>query len=109
MHFYVDDGVSVEMQRYLSDDRCLCASTSSASDNVRLFGDRAPTDPPLLSKHTSSHWDTHLEVLGCEIDSAPMTKSLTKAKVTKLRGLLLKWTRSRRYALEPEVRELVGK
>ena len=37
-----------------------------------------------------------------------MSVSLTKAKVAKLRGLLLKWPRSRRYALESEVRELVG-
>ena len=26
--FYVDDGVSVEVQRYPSGDRCLCASAS---------------------------------------------------------------------------------
>ena len=38
-----------------------------------------------------------------------MTISLTKTKVAKFRGLLLKWPRSRRYALESEVRELVGK
>ena len=38
-----------------------------------------------------------------------MSISLTKTKVAKLRGLLLKWPRSRRHALESEVRELVGK
>ena len=38
-----------------------------------------------------------------------MTISLTKAKVAKLTGILLKWPRSRRYALESEVRELLGK
>ena len=38
-----------------------------------------------------------------------MTLSLTEANVAKLRGLLLKWPRSRPYALESEVRELVGK
>ena len=37
-----------------------------------------------------------------------MTISLTKTKVAKFRGLLLKWPRSRRYALESEVQELVG-
>ena len=39
---------SVEMQRYPSGDRCLCALASIASNHFRLFGDRAPTDPPLL-------------------------------------------------------------
>ena len=37
-----------------------------------------------------------------------MTISITKVKVAKLRGLL-EWPRSRRYALESEVRELIGK
>ena len=50
-----------------------------------------------------------MDVLGWEIDSVAMTISLTKAKVAKLRGLLLKWPRSCRFALESEVRELVGK
>ena len=72
------------------------------------FCDRAPTDPPLLSKHKISHWDTQLEVLGWAIDSVAMAIALTKAKAAKLRGLLLTWPRSRRYALESEVRELVG-
>ena len=44
-----------------------------------------------------------------EIDSVAIAISLTKAKVAKLRGFLLKWPRSRRCALESEVRELVGK
>ena len=84
--FYVDDGVSVEVQQYPLGDRCLCASASLVSDHFRLFGNRAPTDPPLLSKHKISHWDTQLKVLGWEIDSVAMTISLTKAKVAKLRG-----------------------
>ena len=109
VRFYVDDGVSVEVQCYPSGDRCLCASASLASDHFRSFGYRAPTAPPLLSKHNFCHWDTQLAVLGWEIDSVAMTISLTKAKVAKLRRLLLKWPRSRRYALESEVRELVGK
>ena len=108
VRFYVDDGVSVEVQCYPSGDRCLCASASLASDHFRSFGYRAPTAPPLLSKHNFCHWDTQLAVLGWEIDSVAMTISLTKAKVAKLRRLLLKWPRSRRYALESEVRELVG-
>ena len=37
-----------------------------------------------------------------------MTISLTKGKVARLRGFLLKWPRSRRYALESEVRDLLG-
>ena len=90
MRFYVDDGVSAELQRYPFGDRCLSTSASLASDYFRLFGDRAPTDPPLLSKHKIPHWHTQCEVLGWEIDSVAMTISLTKAKVAKLRGLLLK-------------------
>ena len=109
MRFYVDDRVSVEVQWYPSDDRCFCALASLASNHFRLFGDHAPSDPPLFSKHKITDWDTQLEVLGWEIYSVAMTTSLTKAKVAKLRGLLLKWPRGRRYALESEVRELIGK
>ena len=108
VRFYVDDGVSVEVQCYPSGDRCLCASASLASDHFRSFGYRAPTAPPLLSKHNFCHWDTQLAVLGWEIDSVAMNISLTKAKVAKLRGLLFKWPRGRPYALESELRELVG-
>ena len=97
------------MQRYPSGDRHWCESASLASDHFHLFGDRAPTDPPLLSKHTNSLWDTQLEVLGWEIDTVAMTTSFTKAKVAKLREVLLKWARSRRYALESELRKLVRK
>ena len=64
VRFYVDDGVSIEVQRYPSGDRCLCESASLASDHFRLFGDRAPTNPPLLSKNKISHRDSQLEVLG---------------------------------------------
>ena len=49
-----------------------------------------------------------MEVLGWETDSVAMNISLTKAKVAKLRGLLFKWPRGRPYALESELRELVG-
>ena len=109
VRFYVDDRVSVEVQWYPSDDRCFCALASLASNHFRLFGDHAPSDPPLFSKHKITDWDTQLEVLGWEIYSVAMTTSLTKAKVAKLRGLLLKWPRGRRYALESEVQELIGK
>ena len=45
---------------------------------------------------------------GGKIDTAAMTIWFTEDEVTKLRGLLLMWPRSRRYELESEVRELVG-
>ena len=64
VRFYVDDGASVEVQRYPSGERCLCASASLACDHFRLFRDRARTAPPLLSKHKITDWGTQLEVLG---------------------------------------------
>ena len=109
MSFYVDDGGSVGVQCYRPGDSCLCASASLASDHFRVFGDRAPTDPPLLSKHKLTDGDTQLKVLGWEIDSVVMTMSPTKATVAELTGLLLKRPRSRRYALASEVHELIGK
>ena len=108
VRFYVDHGVSVEVQRYPSGDRCMCSSACLESDQFRLFGDRAPTNYPFLSKHNISQRDTQLEVLGWELDWMAMTISLTEAKVATLRGHILKWPRCRRYALESEVRELVG-
>ena len=49
-----------------------------------------------------------MEVRGGKIDSVAMAVSLTDARVAKLRSLLLTWPQNRRYALEAEVRELVG-
>ena len=46
--FYVDDGVSVEVQWYPSSDRCLCASASLASDHFRLFWRSRSNRPPTL-------------------------------------------------------------
>ena len=109
VRYYFDDRLMVEVQWYPSGIRCLTASASLASDHFRLFGERTSRDPPLLSAREASSWDTLLEVLGWEIDTAAMTISLPSAKFAKIREFLREWPAEGLFSSEKEVRSFVGK
>ena len=107
--FYVDDAISVGVQRLTGGVWCLLASASIASDHVCLFGNRRETDPPLLEARKETSWDTKLEVLGWEIDTVDMTITVPPAKLGQLRDLLRQGPNDRVSASEVELRSLTGK
>lgn len=109
VEYYVDDGILVEVQHFANRGRCLTASASLASDHFHLFGERHAGDPPLLSSSKVSSWNTRLTVLGWDIDTIAMTISLPEEKLTQLHDLLAAWPAGRRFAVESELRTLIGK
>ena len=91
VRFYVDDAISVEIQRLTGGVRCWLASAPLASGQFRSFGNRRETDPPLLAARKVMSWDTKLEVLGWEVDTVSMTTTSPPAKLAQLRDLLRQW------------------
>ena len=106
--YYVDDGILVELQRWLDGRRCLRAVQSLASDHFRLLGERGVSDPPLRSVRKITDWDTQLEVLGWIIDTEALTVTLPSHKRLKLQKLLAEWPSSRTSASARQVSQLVG-
>lgn len=76
VHYYVDDGVLVEVQR-LAQMIAVCVHRRRSVTKLSIG--RGATDPPLLSENNISHWNTQLEVLGWPIDSVAMPTSLADA------------------------------
>ena len=109
VRFYVDDAISVEVQRLTGGVRCLLASASLASDHFRLLGNRRETDPPLLAARKVTSWETKLEVRGWEIDTVGMTITSPPAKLPQLRDLLRQWPDDRVSVSEVELTSLTGK
>ena len=97
VRYYVDDGLTVEVQWYPSGIRCLMTSASLVSEHFRLFDERSARDPPLLSAQKVSSWDTRLEVLGWEIDTLAMTITAVR-EVDKICDLLREWPADRFFA-----------
>ena len=108
MRYYVDDGILVEVHRWLDGRRCMRAVQSLASDHFRLLGVRGACDPPLLSASKNNDWYTRLEVLGWLMDTEALTLTSPPHKRLELRLLLVEWPPTRTYASAKPVPQLAS-
>ena len=89
---YVYDFIMASVQRNASDQAALLASTSLASDNVRLFGPGKNSETPIRAPKKSIDWNSTVDALGFTINTHTMRISVTKERVEAIRSILdLEW------------------
>jgi hypothetical protein len=103
---YTDDAIPVEI--HWSDERCLAATASLATDHYMALGDPSNGEPNVLGLKKLVSWLTRQLTLGIETNTNSMRLTLPQAKVDKLRSLLDQWPATRTAATLKEVWSLQG-
>ena len=108
---YVDDYLLTRVQHSDDDRSALIASSSLASDHVRLFGPGEDGVTLILAPKKSTDWDTTIDALGFTINSHILRISCTREKTEVIKRLLLfeHWPASRQQAKAREVLSPAGK
>ena len=108
---YVDNYLLIRVQHSDDDRSALIASSSLASDHVRLFGPGEDGVTLILAPKKSTDWDTTIDALGFTINSYILRISCTREKTEVIKRLLLfeHWPASRRQAKAREVLSMESK
>ena len=92
------------------DQTALVASSSLASDHVRLFGSGEKDEVPILAPNKSTEWNSIVDALGFTINTHTMWISIIKERVDAIRDTLEQdWPRSKQYAQAQDVLSMAGK
>ena len=92
--FFMDDAISVEVQKEDGWERCLDVSRWLAPIHFKAMGE-GREEEPLWSHKKVTGWATQQEVLGYDIDTESMTISLPVLRVGELRERLVDWPAGR--------------
>ena len=88
--FFMDDAISIDVQRGKEGRRYLDLSRSLASTHFQAMCGKCAGEEPLLSHERVTGWTTQQEVLGYDIDTESMTFALPARKVDDLRARVAK-------------------
>ena len=86
--FFMDDAISIDVQRGKEGRRYLDLSRSLASTHFQAMCGKCAGEEPLLSHERVTGWTTQQEVLGYDSATGNITSTLPARKVDGLRAKL---------------------
>ena len=105
---YVDDFIMARVQANLTDSSALVASTSLASDHIRLLEPGEADAIPILAPKKST-WDTAVDLVGFTVKTHTRRITVMEGKIAAIKLTLeQEWSLTRKKASAQELLSVAG-